>query len=94
MGDLKVIRNRVAASAVATPLDWEASAYYLCLVFLYSIPLLVHVLVDRGAAICAARAWDRGVQGILIQGAIAALLFATILMLRTANLSDCIYFRF
>jgi hypothetical protein len=60
MGDLKVIRNRVAASAVATPLDWEASAYYLCLVFLYSIPLLVHVLVDRGAAIRAARAWGPG----------------------------------
>lgn len=78
----------------ATPLEWQAAAYFLCMVFLFSIPLIVHMSVGRlvnGNAMAAARMTGKS---FVLRTAAATCLFLGILVLRTGNPGDFFYFQF
>ena len=77
----------------ATSLEWEAGVYLASLVGLYATPLVIHIYVEERAA--GARAGRSAqLRPLLLQTAVAAVLFAGILLLRTAASGDFIYFQF
>jgi hypothetical protein len=84
----------------AAPADWEAAAYFACLVGIYSVPLILHYFFDRprapAGAAAAAGAAANGAAGapLALRTAVAMCLFVAILVLRTANSGDFIYFKF
>ena len=75
--------------------DWRLGLYFLAHSALFSLPLWIHALTDR---------WFTGDENwvkresswrwVLIQTAVGALLFLTILLFRTDSASDFIYFQF
>jgi D-alanyl-lipoteichoic acid acyltransferase DltB (MBOAT superfamily) len=73
--------------------DWEAAGYFSSLVLIYASPLVVHYVVDRGRdgnkSIVTAPAYSLWLRTL---GSTA--MFFSILVLRTANSGDFIYFRF
>jgi len=74
--------------------DWEAAAYFICLVCMYSLPLMVHFCIDRRRGVADAPAPIAADRWLLLRTATAAALFLAVLVLRTANSGDFIYFRF
>lgn len=78
----------------ASSLEWQAAGYFTMLVVIYSMPLAFHAWWDMRR--------DTGTRAgvpaydlpIVSQGALATLLFAAILLLRTAATADFIYFKF
>jgi D-alanyl-lipoteichoic acid acyltransferase DltB (MBOAT superfamily) len=80
----------------ASSADWQAAAYFGCLVCLYALPLVLHYYVDRGSAAgSAAAAVPSGASRPLpVRTAVAMGLFLAILVLRTSNSGDFIYFKF
>ena len=80
----------------ASAADWQAAAYFACLVCLYSLPLVLHYYVDRGRADggAAAAAPSVASRPLPLRTAVAMCLFLAILVLRTSNSADFIYFKF
>ncbi len=80
----------------ASAADWQAAAYFACLVCLYSLPLVLHYYVDRGRANggAAAAAPSVASRPLPLRTAVAMCLFLAILVLRTSNSADFIYFKF
>jgi len=73
--------------------DWEAAAYFCCLVLIYSLPLIAHYCLDRrGGLDIADPGAGRGSLALRTAGCSA--MFLAILILRTANSGDFIYFKF
>jgi len=72
--------------------DWEGAAYFVSLVAIYSLPLVAHFFLDRNANAASQTA----VAGIALKWrtVTASALFLAILVLRTANSGDFIYFKF
>lgn len=81
------------APADATALEWQAGAYFSCLVLLYSLPLVVHMWLDRGPALADNNASSR-YSSLALRTATATGLFGMTLLLRTATSADFIYFQF
>jgi alginate O-acetyltransferase complex protein AlgI len=74
--------------------DWEAASYFACLVCIYSLPLVIHYYVDvRGGVAKLGDAVTSGAS-LAVRTAAATGLFLGILVLRTANSGDFIYFKF
>lgn len=74
--------------------DWEAAAYFACVICIYSLPLVAHYYIDvRGGLAKVSGAMLSG-GSLAIRTAAAAGLFLGILVLRTANSGDFIYFKF
>jgi alginate O-acetyltransferase complex protein AlgI len=81
----------------ATPLEWHAAAYFSMMVLLYSIPLMIHMFIDRerAALIFQGAVGAPGVKDSLaFRTATSTALFGGILLLRAANSADFIYFQF
>jgi alginate O-acetyltransferase complex protein AlgI len=76
----------------AVAADWEGAAYFVSLVVIYSLPLVAHFFLDRNANAASQPA----VPGIALKWrtVTASALFLAILVLRTANSGDFIYFKF
>jgi len=74
--------------------DWEAAAYFICLVFLYSLPLIVHFYIDARGGVAKVSEPIASRSSLAIRTATASGLFLAILVLRTANSGDFIYFKF
>ena len=89
-----VIRYLTLRPWEATPSEWRASGYFLCLVFLFSIPLIVRMCVDRFVDGGSMIANEPGAKSFVVRTATAAGLFLGILVLRTANSGDFFYFQF
>ncbi len=84
---------RIAPSA-ASPLEWQAGLYFVCLVLIYSIPLIVHMCLDRQAASPAGTYPARRFHSLMFRCTASAGLFGGILLLRAASSADFIYFQF
>jgi D-alanyl-lipoteichoic acid acyltransferase DltB (MBOAT superfamily) len=83
----------------ASPLEWQAAGYFSALVAIYSIPLMLHMFMDRERAAAAADAGGvisgRGlIHTLAFRTATATALFGGILLLRAASSADFIYFQF
>jgi alginate O-acetyltransferase complex protein AlgI len=73
--------------------DWEAGAYFASLVCLYALPLIVHYHLDRRGGVAALLPIEsRG--SLALRAAGSAAMFFAVLVLRTANSGDFIYFKF
>jgi alginate O-acetyltransferase complex protein AlgI len=75
----------------ATPLEWQAAGYFSAMVLLYSIPLMVHMLIDGERAAVSAPA---ALNSLAVRTATSTALFGGILLLRAASSADFIYFQF
>ncbi len=73
--------------------DWQAAAYFACLVCLYSIPLILHYFVDSESGFARPRDFV-STRSLALRTGSALAMFCTILVLRTANSGDFIYFKF
>ncbi len=73
--------------------DWQAAAYFACLVCLYSIPLILHYFVDSESGFARPRDFV-ATRSLALRTGSALAMFCTILVLRTANSGDFIYFKF
>jgi alginate O-acetyltransferase complex protein AlgI len=92
--DFHYLMQDLALSPWTAPaLDWEAAGYFVCLVCMYAAPLAAHYFLDR----------ENGFKGkfkpiasgsLALRAAAAAAMFFAILVLRTANSGDFIYFKF
>jgi alginate O-acetyltransferase complex protein AlgI len=75
----------------ASPLEWQAAAYFSAMVTIYSVPLLIHMFLDgKGLALNPHAA----VHSLAIRTGISTALFGGILLLRAASSADFIYFQF
>ncbi|HTF42407.1 MAG TPA: MBOAT family O-acyltransferase, partial [Terriglobales bacterium] len=93
--DLSQLGPELATSpAAATPLEWQAGLYFVCLVLIYSLPLIAHLCLDR----MRERAKDgiavAGFDSLAVRSMASLALFCGILLLRTASSADFIYFQF
>ncbi len=77
----------------ATAQNWQAAAYFVCLVGIYSVPLVIHWFADGRTGVNAALP-HAAAKSLLLRTATATGLFLAILVLRTANSGDFIYFKF
>jgi alginate O-acetyltransferase complex protein AlgI len=82
------------APSAATGLDWQAGIYFVCLVLIYSIPLIVHMCLDQGQEPGADVDSGRRFNSLALRSVTSAGLFGGILLLRAANSADFIYFQF
>ncbi len=78
----------------ASALEWEAAAYFACFVGLYSSGLVLHYFLDRDEGRVNTGVPTLRERPLALRTATAMALFAMILVLRTANSGDFIYFRF
>ena len=78
--------------ANASALDWQAAGYFVSLVCLYAAPLAVHYALDRrdGTPVAAVQAHG----ALALRTFASTAMFFAILVLRTANSGDFIYFKF
>jgi hypothetical protein len=98
--DLRQLLTYFSLSPLAaSPLEWQAAGYFSALVAIYSIPLMLHMFMDRERAAAAADA-DGVISGrglihtLAFRTATATALFGGILLLRAASSADFIYFQF
>jgi len=87
-------RDLATAPAAATPLEWQAGLYFVCLVLIYSLPLIAHMCLDRIRARASDRFAAAGFDSLAIRSAASMALFGGILLLRAASSADFIYFQF
>jgi D-alanyl-lipoteichoic acid acyltransferase DltB (MBOAT superfamily) len=73
--------------------DWEAAGYFCSLVLIYSLPLIAHYWLDRRGGVELA-APGAAVRSLALRTAACSAMFFAILILRTANSGDFIYFKF
>ena len=79
----------------ATPLEWQAGLYFAGLVFVYSVPLIVHMWIDRNREEGEVAARPAiGYDLLAVRAATATGLLGATLLLRTATSADFIYFQF
>lgn len=83
-----------SSPGAATALEWQAGAYFACLVLLYSLPIVVHMWVDSKSPAAREAATSSGYRSLALRTATATVLFAVTLLLRTATSADFIYFQF
>jgi alginate O-acetyltransferase complex protein AlgI len=76
------------------PKDWEAAAYFVALIGIYSVPLVLHYFLDRRGESGIPRMQIASGTWLALRTATTTGLFLAILILRTANSGDFIYFRF
>ena len=79
----------------APALEWQAAAYFTCLVSIYASPLILHYFLDpeRSIARTGPPLYTHA-RSLLLRTATSTAMFAAILVLRTANSGDFIYFKF
>jgi alginate O-acetyltransferase complex protein AlgI len=87
LSDLKLSPWHVPAQ------EWEAAAYFCSLVLLYSLPLIAHYCLDRRGELEVA-APSAVARSLALRTAASTAMFFAILVLRTANSGDFIYFKF
>jgi alginate O-acetyltransferase complex protein AlgI len=87
-------RDLATAPAAATPLEWQAGLYFVCLVLIYSLPLIAHMCLDRVQAGAKDRYAAAGFNSLAVRSMASMLLFGGILLLRAASSADFIYFQF
>jgi D-alanyl-lipoteichoic acid acyltransferase DltB (MBOAT superfamily) len=93
--DLHFLLQDLALSPRAAPAaDWEAARYFVSLVCIYALPLLLHYLVDRRNDFAGRVAAPAAGRSLALRTAATAAMFCAILVLRTANSGDFIYFKF
>jgi hypothetical protein len=80
--------------SAASPLEWQAGLYFFCLVLIYSIPLIVHMCLDREAKSAGGTYPARRFHSLVFRCTTSAGLFGGILLLRAASSADFIYFQF
>jgi len=78
----------------ATPLEWQAAAYFSALVALYSVPLVMQMFMDRQRGAQAAADGAGAGHSLAVRAAASTALFGGILLLRAASSADFIYFQF
>lgn len=78
----------------ALPLEWQAGMYFACLVLIYSLPLIVHMWLDRARAGAKDRSAAAGFDSLPVRAMTSMALFGGILLLRAASSADFIYFQF
>jgi alginate O-acetyltransferase complex protein AlgI len=90
----QLLRDLVLRPTAASLLEWKAAMYFICLVLIYSIPLIISMCLNwqPSAEIRDPRAG--GWISLMRRTAISAVLFTGILLLRTAISGDFIYFQF
>jgi D-alanyl-lipoteichoic acid acyltransferase DltB (MBOAT superfamily) len=93
--DLRQLGAYFALSPLAaTPLEWRAGCYFAALTALYSLPLVMHMCLDRnrepGVEFHSAGRFD----SLAARTGTAAVLFCGILLIRAASSADFIYFQF
>jgi alginate O-acetyltransferase complex protein AlgI len=86
-------RDLALRPTAASSLEWQAGIYFICLVLIYSIPLVVAMYVNRPRS-TEVRDSSAGWGVLVRRTAISAVLFGAVLLLRTANSGDFIYFQF
>jgi alginate O-acetyltransferase complex protein AlgI len=90
----QLIRDLALHPTAASLLEWKAGIHFVCLVLIYSSPLLVSMCLKWQPA---AEAGDPPAGGWIVlmrRSIVSAILFTGILLLRTASSSDFIYFQF
>jgi alginate O-acetyltransferase complex protein AlgI len=87
-------RDLATAPAGATPLEWQAALYFVCLVLIYSLPLIVHMCLDRVQARAKGGFAAAGFDSLAVRSITSMALFGGILLLRAASSADFIYFQF
>jgi D-alanyl-lipoteichoic acid acyltransferase DltB (MBOAT superfamily) len=89
-----LMRYLTLSPAAATALEWQAGAYFSALVALYSLPIVVHMWLDRDETSTRAEAPRAFYNSLAMRTVTAAGLFGATLLLRTATSADFIYFQF
>jgi alginate O-acetyltransferase complex protein AlgI len=93
-----LVRDLALAPRAATPFDRQAGGYLFLLAGLYSLPLWAHSVWEEylGPYLRARRpaAADTSAAWLVSQTVVAGLLFATLLVFRSRQSLDFIYFRF
>jgi alginate O-acetyltransferase complex protein AlgI len=89
-----LIRDLMTPISRATPLEWQAARYFVGVIFLYSIPLILHAAFDRMRAQSKQAGEDLRLRNVWGRLALATSLFSAMLVLRTGSSADFIYFRF
>jgi len=79
--------------AAATLLEWKAALYFICLVLIYSLPLIIVMWADRPRRE-RTPGFFPGRGSVVVRCLTALGLFTGILLLRTATSGDFIYFQF
>jgi alginate O-acetyltransferase complex protein AlgI len=93
--DLHYLMRYLTLSPVdATTLEWQAGAYFSSLVALYSLPIVVHMWLDRDEKSARAEEPRAFYNSLAMRTVTAAGLFGATLLLRTATSADFIYFQF
>lgn len=87
-------RDLTTGPAAATALEWQAALFFVCLVLIYSIPLIVHMFLDRAQARAADGFPAVGFDSLAVRSMTSMGLFGGILLLRSAASPDFIYFQF
>jgi alginate O-acetyltransferase complex protein AlgI len=87
-------RDLTTGPAAATALEWQAALFFVCLVLIYSIPLIVHMFLDRAQARAADGFPAVGFDSLAVRSMASMGLFGGILLLRSAASPDFIYFQF
>jgi D-alanyl-lipoteichoic acid acyltransferase DltB (MBOAT superfamily) len=89
----QLIRDFTLRPTAASPLEWRAGLYFVCMVLIYSTPLIVSMYLTERAAKTGE---VRGVSAnsLVRRTVVSAALFAGILLLRTSSSGEFIYFRF
>jgi hypothetical protein len=88
------MRYLTLSPATATALEWQAGAYFSSLVALYSLPIVVHMWLDRDEKSARAEVPKAFYNSLAMRTVTAAGLFGATLLLRTATSADFIYFQF
>jgi D-alanyl-lipoteichoic acid acyltransferase DltB (MBOAT superfamily) len=87
-------RDLILRPDAASPLEWRAGIYFVCMTLLYATPLIAHMWVPWLRRALPGPLDGEGGTRLLMQSATAAALFTAILTLRTATSADFIYFQF
>jgi alginate O-acetyltransferase complex protein AlgI len=90
----QLIRDLALRPTAASLLEWKAGIYFVCLVLIYSIPLVVSMCLKWPPAAEAGEPRAGGRTVLMQRSIVSAVLFSGILLLRTASSSDFIYFQF
>jgi len=89
-----LMRYLTLSPSAATPLEWQAGAYFASLVLLYSVPLMIHMAMDRRSDAAAPGQAVLRYGSLAMRTATATALVTLTLLLRTATSADFIYFQF
>lgn len=89
-----LMRYLTLSPANATALEWQAGAYFSSLVALYSLPIAVHMWLDRDGKVAQLQEPRAFYNSLAMRTVTAVGLFGATLLLRTATSADFIYFQF